>query len=100
MHDIKFMAEEIENQTQCHRTLIQHHAILHKKDAGVQHHFQLANKEILYVLSEPMIRWQETTVTVKKKEALPPFVIMNALLFSMQYGHVIFPCMLQPQTIS
>jgi hypothetical protein len=71
-----------------------------KKTQGCNIIFNSANKEILYVLSEPMIRWQETTVTVKKKEALPPFVIMNALLFSMQYGHAIFPCMLQPETIS
>jgi len=34
-------AYQIENQTQCHRTLIQHHAILHQKGAGVQQHFQL-----------------------------------------------------------
>ena len=31
----------IGDQTQCHRTLIQHHAILHQKDAGVQHPYQL-----------------------------------------------------------
>ena len=57
-----------------------------------------ANKEILFVLSVPVIRWQETTVTVKKK-ALPPFVSVNALLFSMQYGHASFPCALQPESI-
>jgi len=37
-------------------------------------------------------------VTVKK-DVLPPFVIMNALLFSMQYEHVNFPCVLQLETI-
>jgi hypothetical protein len=42
-----------------------------------------------------MIRWQETTVAVKKK-ALPLFVSVNALLFSMQYRHASFSFMLQP----
>jgi hypothetical protein len=46
-----------------------------------------------------VIRWQETTVIVKK-EALPPFVSVNALLLSMQYRHASFPCVLQPETIS
>jgi len=32
-------------------------------------------------------------VTVKK-EALPLFVSVNVLLFSMQYGHASFSCML------
>ena len=35
----------------------------------------------------------------KKKEVLPLFVSMNALLFSMQYGHASFPCVLQPESI-
>jgi hypothetical protein len=30
-----------------------------------------------------MICWQETSVTIKKKDILPSFVSMNALLFSM-----------------
>jgi len=47
-------------------------------------HFNSANKEIIYVLSVPVIRWQETTVAVKKK-VLPLFVSVNALSFSMQY---------------
>jgi hypothetical protein len=42
----------------------------------------------------PVIRWQETSVAVKK-EALPSFVSVNTLLFSMQYGHTSFPCVLQ-----
>jgi hypothetical protein len=29
-----------------------------------------------------------------KKKALPPFVSVNALLFSKQYGHASFPCVL------
>jgi hypothetical protein len=45
-----------------------------------------------------VIRWQETTVAVKKK-ALPLFVNVNALLFSMQYGHASFSCVLQAKTI-
>jgi hypothetical protein len=46
----------------------------------------------------PVICWEQMMVTVKKK-ALPPFISVNALLFSMQYGHASFPCMLQPETI-
>jgi hypothetical protein len=42
--------------------------------------------------------WQETMVTVKK-EVLPPFVSVNALLFFMQYGHASFSCVLQPESI-
>jgi hypothetical protein len=61
--------------------------------------FNSANKEIFSVLSVLVIMWQETMVTVKKK-ALPPFVSVNDLLFSMQYGHASFPCVLQPENIS
>jgi len=57
----------IGDQTQCHCTLKQHQAILHWKDAGVQHPFQLCHQEILSVLSVPVIRRQEATVTVKKR---------------------------------
>jgi hypothetical protein len=60
--------------------------------------FNSANKEIFFALSVPMILWQETTMTVKKK-ALPLFVSVNALLFSMQYGHASFPCILQLESI-
>jgi hypothetical protein len=35
----------------------------------------------------------------KKKDILSLFVNVNALLFSMQYGHASFPCMLQLETI-
>jgi hypothetical protein len=35
----------------------------------------------------------------KKKDVLPLFISVNALLFSMQYGHASFSCMLQPETI-
>jgi hypothetical protein len=69
-----------------------------RKTRGCNILFNSANKEILYVLSVPVIRWQETTVAVKK-EALPLFVNVNALLFSMQYGHASFPCVLQAKTI-
>jgi len=34
----------IGDQTQFHRTLTQHQTILHQKDAGVQHHFQLCQQ--------------------------------------------------------
>jgi hypothetical protein len=60
--------------------------------------FNSTNKEIFFVLFVPVIMWQETMVTVKK-EVLPPFVSVNALLFSMQYGHASFPCVLQPESI-
>jgi hypothetical protein len=66
-----------------------------RKTRGCNILFNSANKEIFSV---PVIMWQETTVTVKK-EALPPFLSVNALLFSMQYGHASFPCVLQPESI-
>jgi len=60
--------------------------------------FNSTNKEIISILSVPVIQWQETTVTVKK-EALPLFVSVNALLFSIQYVQASFPCLLHPETI-
>jgi hypothetical protein len=69
-----------------------------RKTRGCNILFNSANKEIFSVLSVPVIMWHETTVIVKK-EALPPFVSVNALLFSMQYGHASFPCVLQPESI-
>jgi hypothetical protein len=69
-----------------------------RKTRGCNILFNSANKEIFFVLSVPVIMWQETKVTVKK-EALPPFLSVNALLFSMQYGHASFPCVLQPESI-
>jgi hypothetical protein len=42
----------------------------------------------------PVICCQETSVAVKK-ETLSSFVSVNTLLFSMQYGHTSFPCVLQ-----
>jgi hypothetical protein len=53
-----------------------------RKTWGCNIIFNSADKEILSVLSVPPICWQETTVIVKKKKALPPFVSVNALLFS------------------
>jgi hypothetical protein len=44
----KTSAYMIEDQTQYHRTLIQHHAILHQKDAGMQHPFQLCQQRNLF----------------------------------------------------
>jgi hypothetical protein len=52
------------------------------KTRGCNILFNFANKEIFSVLSVPVIIWQETTVTVKK-EVLPLFVSVNAMLFSM-----------------
>jgi hypothetical protein len=69
-----------------------------KKTWGCSIIFNSANKEILSFLSVLVIQWQETTVTVKKK-ALSPFVSVNALLFSIQYGHASFSCVLQSETI-
>jgi hypothetical protein len=69
-----------------------------RKTLGCNILFNSANKEIPFVISVNVIRWQETMMTVKK-EALPPFVSVNALLFSIQYGHARFPCVLQPETI-
>jgi hypothetical protein len=65
----------------------------------MQHPFQLCQQSIFSVLSVPVIIWQEITVTIKKKEVLPLFVSVNALLFSMQYGHASFSCVLQPESI-
>ena len=61
--------------------------------------FNSAKKKIFFVVSVPMICWQESSMVVKK-DVLALFVNVNALLFSMQYGHVSFPCVLQPETIS
>jgi hypothetical protein len=36
---------------------------------------------------------------IVKKRSFTPFVSVNALLFSIQYGHASFPCVLQPETI-
>jgi hypothetical protein len=63
----KTSAYMIEDQTQYHRTLIQHHAILHQKDAGMQHPFQLCQQRNLFSFFVPVIMWQEMTVTVKKE---------------------------------
>jgi hypothetical protein len=38
-----------------------------RKTLGCNILFNSANKEIFYVLSVPMIMWQETMVTVKKR---------------------------------
>jgi membrane protein CcdC involved in cytochrome C biogenesis len=45
-----------------------------------------------------VIRWQETPVAIKK-DILPPFISVNALLFFMQYGLASFLYVLQPETI-
>jgi hypothetical protein len=53
-----------------------------RKMRGCNIFFNSANKEIFYILSIPVMKWQEATVAIKK-EALPPFASVNALLFSM-----------------
>ena len=89
----------IEDQTKCHRNLIQHHAILHQKDSGMQHPFQLCQQRNLFCSLCTCDYVVRNDGDSKKKEVLPPFVSMNALLFSMQYGYASFPCVLQPKSI-
>jgi hypothetical protein len=60
--------------------------------------FNSTNKKLIFVLFVLVIRWQETSVTIKK-DALSSFVNINALLFFMQYGYASFSCVLQPETI-
>jgi len=55
-----------------------------RKTKGCNILFNSANKQIFSALSATVICWQEIMVTIKKKEALPPFVSVNALLFSMR----------------
>jgi len=81
------------------RTLTQHQTILYRKDAGVQHPFQLfqqRNHLCSFYTCDSATRNDGDS---KKKEALPPFVSVDALLFSIQYGHASFSCVLQPETI-
>ena len=63
-----------------------------------QHPFQLCQETSPSVRFELVIHWQELLVAVKK-DVLALFVRVNALLFSIQYGHVDFSCVLQPETI-
>ena len=68
-------------------------------DAGVQHPFQLCQQKnplCSFCNYDLMARNDDDS---KKKEVLTLFVSMNALLFSMQYGHASFPCVLQPESI-
>jgi hypothetical protein len=59
---------QIENQTQCHRTLIQRHAISSpERRGGATSFLTLPTKKSFLILSGHMIRWQETMVTVKKR---------------------------------
>jgi recombinational DNA repair protein RecR len=41
----KLRLNRLENQTQCHHSLTPHHKILHKKESGVQHPFQLCQQK-------------------------------------------------------
>jgi len=78
-------------------TVLQHHIIQFftwkKRRRNIP--FNFANKAIL---CELVIHWQKPPMTVKK-DVLPSFVIVNALLFSILYEHTSFPYMLQPETI-
>ena len=82
-------------------TILQHYVIqfliLKKWQCSIP--FNSANKEILLVLSVLVICWQELLVAIKKKVS-PSFINVNILLFSIQYGHASFTCVLQPETIS
>jgi len=46
-----------------------------------------------------MMTRQEPLITIKKK-VLPSFIKVKFLLFSIQYGHANFPCVLHPKNIS
>jgi hypothetical protein len=81
-------------------TILRHHIIqfLMRKKRRCNIPFNSINKEVLSILSELVINWQEPLVIVKKNILLL-FVSMNTLLFSIQYEHASFPCVLQPKTI-
>jgi len=69
------------------------------RSGGATSLFNSANKKIFSILSVLVIYWQESLVEIKKKDVLPSFVNVKALLFSLQYEHGSFSCMLQPETI-
>ena len=123
MHDVKVMAEKIgvsikkllenilfypilgqtkirkllltELETKHNVTVFWHHVIqlFTRKTRGCNILFNSANKKIISVFSIPVICWQEMPVAIKK-DILPLFISVNALLFSMQYGLASFLCVL------
>jgi hypothetical protein len=66
---------------------------------GVQHPFQLCQQRNLFCSFCTCDYVARNGIDSKKEEVLPPFVSVNALLLSMQYGHASFPCVLQPESI-
>jgi len=90
---------QIANQTQCHHTPTLHHIIPHAKEASVQYSFQLCQQGSPFYSFWTCNQLARTTGD-SKKNILLLFVNMNTLLFSIQYEHVSFPCVLQPKTIS
>jgi hypothetical protein len=66
---------------------------------GVQHPFQLCQQRNLFCSLCTCDYVTRNDSDSKKEEVLPLFVSVNALLFSMQYGHASFPCVLQPESI-
>jgi hypothetical protein len=65
---------------------------------GMQHPFQLYQQRNLFC-SFCTCDYVARNDGDSKKKALPPFLSMNALLFSVQYRHASFPCVLQPESI-
>jgi hypothetical protein len=61
----------------------------------VQHPFQLYQQRNRFCSCDLLARNDDGG---KKKDILPLFVSVN-VMFSMQYEHASFPCMLQPETI-
>jgi hypothetical protein len=83
-------AYPIENETQCHCTPTPHHTILHPTIVIVQHLFQLCQQRshlcfflYLWFIGKNYL-WQS------KKDILPSFVNVEALLFFVQYGYASF----------
>ena len=63
---------------------------------AVQHSFQLLQISPFYICDRltKNLQWKS------KKDILPPFVKVKALLFSINYGHANFPCVFQQKIIS
>ena len=88
----------IKNQTQYHRTSTPYHTILNPAVVVVQHPFQLCQQRshFYYLYTCDLLA---RTVCGNEKDVLPSFVNVKALLFSIQYGHASFSCVLQLETI-
>jgi hypothetical protein len=67
----------------------------------VHHPFQLCQqRSLLYTFCTYHLLARTAGGNKKKKDVLLLFVNMKAFLFSIQYEHASFPCVLQPETIS